>query len=69
MIMSEIPLTVRYKVSVDRATDKSNNSKKQHIPVEGLPTIVFEGEMWNLSLADPQPLSEVLKGNVELQCL
>lgn len=38
MIMSEIPLTVRYKVSVDRATDKSNNSKKQHIPLEGLPT-------------------------------
>lgn len=34
MTMSEVPMTVRYKVSMDKAMDKSNNRKKQHIPLE-----------------------------------
>lgn len=38
MTMSEVPVTVRYKVSVDKATDKSNYRRKQHIPLEDLTT-------------------------------
>lgn len=54
--MSEVPTTVRYKVSVDKAMDESDNSENSTYHFKTCLPLMFEDEMWNLSLIhSPRP--------------
>lgn len=48
--MSEVPVAVRYKVSVDKAMAESDNRENGRYHFKTCLLIVFEDEMWNLSL-------------------